>query len=166
MGSARAIKEACETLPGGQIWSIIVLLNAQSCNLSYWTVRVDIMVGLLLVIDCCVFFFFFSLLTIKVYHYPLFVCCLFGTDMGCQTQTSKVWYPCLMTDLGAGLTNPSARVWQIFWQTQVHRSGIAARLKGHGSDKAIKPMCQAQLSWVRYFCQTQVTWVYHIARPN
>jgi len=62
----------------------------------------------------------------------------------------------------AGLANLGAQV----WQTQVHRSGIAARLKGHGSDKAIKPMCQAQLSWVRYFCQTQVTWVYHIARPN
>jgi hypothetical protein len=62
----------------------------------------------------------------------------------------------------ASLANLGAQV----WQTQVHRSGIAAKLKVHRSDKAIKPMCQAQLPWVRYFCQTQVTWVYHIDRPN
>lgn len=62
----------------------------------------------------------------------------------------------------ASLANLGTQV----WQTKMHRSGIAARLKAHGSDKTVKPMCQTQLQWVRYFYQTQVTWVYHIARPN
>jgi hypothetical protein len=55
----------------------------------------------------CVFFFF-SFLIIKVHHYPLFACCLFGSDMVCHTQVPWVWQPCLMSGPRVGVTDPNA----------------------------------------------------------
>jgi hypothetical protein len=52
--------------------------------------------------------FFFSFLIIKVHHYPLFACCLFGSDMVCHTQVPWVWQPCLMSGPRAGVTDPNA----------------------------------------------------------
>ena len=82
------------------IISIFVVVVIITCK--------HIMVGLQSAIDCLCFFFFFSLLTTKVHHYPLFACCLFGSDMVCQTQVPWVWQPCLMPGPRAGVADPNA----------------------------------------------------------
>jgi len=103
-----------------------------------------IMVGLPPVIDCLRFFFLFSLLTTKVHNYLLFVCCLFESDMVCQTQTPWVWQPCLVPNPGVGwqpcLVPPQVLVWHgCHTQAQVW----------HG--------CQTPASWVWQTCAT-VLW--------
>jgi hypothetical protein len=81
------------------IISIFVVVVIITCK--------HIMVGLQSAIDCLCFFFF-SFLIIKVHHYPLFACCLFGSDMVCHTQVPWVWQPCLMSGPRAGVTDPNA----------------------------------------------------------
>jgi len=41
VGGARAIKEACVTIPGGQIWSSVISLDAQLCPLSHGVARIE-----------------------------------------------------------------------------------------------------------------------------
>jgi len=43
MGGIRAVKEARETLSGGQIYPFVVSLDAHSCSLSHGAVHVDIL---------------------------------------------------------------------------------------------------------------------------
>ena len=95
VGDTYTIKVACQMLLGDQISSSTVSLGAQAWFLPCSVARVYISW-----LDYCrwsivyVFFVLFSLMTTKVYKYPLFVCCLLGSGMIFRPKSLRsTWLP-------------------------------------------------------------------------